>query len=114
MEHVIDAQKKKLGRVASEAALFLMGKNKANFKRNVAIETTVKIINTSKLSVPISKLKNKEYTRYTGYPGGLRISKMEKIVSDKGYAEVMRRAVYGMLPSNKLRSIMMKNLVVSE
>ena len=114
MEHIIDAQEKKLGRVASEAALLLMGKNEPSFKRNVVAKTKVKIVNTSKLSIPVSKLKNKEYTHYTGYPGGLRKNKMEKVISDKGHSEVVRRAVYGMLPANKLRSIVMKNLTISE
>ena len=60
------------------------------------------------------KLKDTKYVSYTGRPGGLREMNMERLVDKKGYSEVLRKAVYGMLPSNRLRAKRMKNLTVSE
>lgn len=112
MEHIIDAQGKKLGRIASEAAKLLMGKNRADFARNNVPDIKVKIINTSKADMNNKKLNNKVYTTYSGYPGGLKQSSMKKIVNDKGMKEVFRKAVIGMLPDNKLKAKMMLNLKI--
>ncbi|MBU4480331.1 50S ribosomal protein L13 [Patescibacteria group bacterium] len=114
MEHTIDATEKKLGRVASEAAILLMGKNKADFEKNIVASVKVNITNASKLNIDPKKLDNKEYKNYSGYPGGLKIRKMKQVIGKKGVSEVVKKAVYGMLPSNKLRAIMMKNLIVTE
>ncbi len=114
MEHTIDASGKKIGRVASEAAVLLRGKDTPAFERNVAPSVTVRIVNASKVSVTAAKLKNKNYKRYSGYPGGLKHTTMERTVEKKGYEEVFKKAVYGMLPANKLRPIFMKNLMVTE
>ncbi|MDQ5969127.1 MAG: large subunit ribosomal protein, partial [Patescibacteria group bacterium] len=54
------------------------------------------------------------YSRYSGYPGGLRQPTMEQVIAKKGYSELFREAVSGMLPKNKLRAKMMKNLIVTE
>lgn len=110
----IDAKGEKLGRVASKAASFLIGKNSTNFTRNKISETEVKIINVSKLEISDKKKSGKVYTRYTGYHGGLRKKKMEDLISKKKYAEIVKKAIYGMLPSNKLRSKIMKKLIVIE
>ena len=56
----------------------------------------------------------KKYERYTGHPGGFRQDTMAKVVEKKGYAEVVKLAVYGMLPANKLRAVIMKNLIITE
>ena len=114
MEYIIDAKDKKLGRVATEAAAILMGKNSVHFVRNAVPAIIVKINNVSKMMITEKKRMTKEYKRYSGYPGGLKIETMEKVVNKKGYSEIMRRAVYKMLPSNKLRAKMMKHLIVSE
>lgn len=114
MEYTIDAQGKKLGRVASEAASLLMGKNRTDFARNVAPNVTVKIINCSKAEVLNKKLDAKVYTTYSGYPGGLKQAGMKKVIRDKGMSEAFRTAVHGILPKNKLRSIMIKNLITVE
>ena len=113
-KYTIDASEKRLGRVASEAAVLLMGKNNPRFRRHILSDTKVEIMNASRLTVTPQKLKSKEYTRYTGYPGGLRKQSMKQVIHKKGYRELLRRAVYGMLPRNKLRSRMMKNLIVKE
>ena len=114
MEHVLDAQNKSLGRVASQAASLLMGKNLVTFARNKAPEVKVKIINASKADIKSKKIGDKNYISYSGYPGGLKTQSMKKVITDKGFKEVFRRAVDGMLPKNKLRSIMIKNLTITD
>ncbi len=114
MEHTIDAKDKSLGRVATAAAVFLMGKDSPTFQRNIAPEVKVKILNASKANISQKKIKEKTYQNYSGYPGGRKVFTMEKLIEKKGYEEVFRKAVRGMLPSNKLRPIMMKNLIVEE
>ena len=115
MEHKIDATNKTVGRVATEAAMVLMGKNTPHYKRNQNPEVTVVIENASKVRITTpKKLKMKTYQRYSGYPGGLKVSTMEEVIEKKGYGEIFRKAVHGMLPANKLRKQMMKNLVINE
>lgn len=114
MKYTLDAENKRIGRIATEAAVFLMGKNKADFARNVIPNVTVEIKNTSKALIDESKRKQKYYSRYSGYPGGLRQPKMEQVIAKKGYSELFKEAVKGMLPKNKLRTKMMNNLVISE
>ncbi|OGD67767.1 50S ribosomal protein L13 [Candidatus Campbellbacteria bacterium RIFOXYC2_FULL_35_25] len=114
MEHTIDATEKKLGRVASEAAILLMGKNSPAFEKNKVADVKVKITNVSKLNVENKKLDNKEYQTYSGYPGGRKVKKMKQVIEKKGYAEVLKLAIYGMLPANKLRSKVLKNLMITE
>lgn len=112
--HTIDATGKKLGRVASEAAMILMGKHKPSFVKHKIMGDEVKIENASKLDIDNKKKDSKIYTRYSGYPGGLKTETMSKVIENKGYKEVVERAVYGMLPNNKLRKQMMKNLEIKE
>ena len=112
MEYTIDATEKKLGRVASEAAILLMGKNSTDFKRNEVAKVKVNITNADKLDLTKKKLDTKEYKRYSGYPGGLKIRKMSQVIDKKGYGEVIEKSVYGMLPANRLRAKIMKNLII--
>lgn len=114
MKYIIDATNKKLGRVASEAAVFLIGKNKTDFARNKVSEIAVEIVNASKADISEKKLLGKKYVRYSGYPGGIKSPTMKNVIEKKGYSEVFTLAVYGMIPSNKLRSKIMKNLTVKE
>jgi large subunit ribosomal protein L13 len=114
MEYTIDATNKSLGRLASEAATILMGKNSASFARNVISTNRVTITNASKLKVSPKKLDEKTYSSYSGYPGGLKESKMAHVVTMKGYKDVVERAIKGMLPDNKLKKEMLKHLVVTE
>ena len=113
-EYTIDALNRTVGRVAYEAAFKLMGKNKADYQPHIVSDVKVSIINTSKAKILAKKLKAKEYMRHSQYPGGQKIETMEKVIEKFGYGEVFKRAVYGMLPKNKLRSIMIKNLSISE
>lgn len=114
MKYTIDAKDRTVGRVATEAAVLLMGKNLKEFKRNVVSDVKVEIKNTSKANIDEKKLLQKTYSRYSGYPGGLRKPTMSQVVAKKGYGEIFREAVSGMLPKNKLRSKMLANLTVTE
>jgi large subunit ribosomal protein L13 len=114
MKYVLDAQNKRVGRVATQAAVYLMGKNLKDFQRNIAPQVVVEIINTSKALIDEKKKEQKTFARYSGYPGGLRKPNMAEVISKKGYREVFREAVWGMLPKNKLRQKMMNNLTVKE
>ena len=113
-KHIIDATNKKLGRVASEAAAILNGKNSTGFARNTVTHSVVLISNASKADISAKKLLQKKYVRYSGYPGGLRSPSMQNVIDKKGYKEIFTLAVYGMIPSNKLRDKIMKNLIVTE
>jgi large subunit ribosomal protein L13 len=113
-KYTLDAENKKIGRVATQAAVYLMGKNVADFKRNGIPAVTVEIKNTSKASIADTKRKDKTYSRYTGYPGGLRQPTMTQVIAKHGYKELFKEAVSGMLPKNKLRQKMMNNLIITE
>ena len=113
-EHIIDATNKSIGRVSTEAAIFLMGKDTPAFSRNMAPDVKVIISNTSKAKISPKKMKEKTYNSYSGYPGGLKTINMEKMIEKKGYMEIFKKSVYGMLPANKLRKVMMKNLIIEE
>lgn len=114
MEKVIDAKNKSLGRVATEAAMALMGKDKAGYRPNVTPTQTVHITNASQANINEKKRGEKIYKRFTGYPSGLKTRTLDEVIVKKGYGEVFEKAIYGMLPNNKLRKIMMKNLKVTE
>jgi len=114
MEIVFDAQNKKLGRLASEAASVLMGKNRTDFSRNRVPQIKVVVKNASKLSITDKKKSTKIYRNYSGYPGGLKDRSLKYLIQDHGMKEAFRIAVRGMLPKNKLRDRMMKNLVVTD
>lgn len=112
--YTIDAKGKRLGAVAGLAARYLMGKNSAGFARNIAPKVRVNITHASALSLDPRKLTQKSYTSYSGYPGGLKVRGMKDVVAKKGYKEVFRKAVKGMLPKNKLQQVMMNNLKIEE
>ena len=110
----IDAKGKSIGRIASAAAIALRGKLVPSFEREVMPKIKVKIINAKSSRMNIGNLRGKKYTRYSGYPGGFKEEMLEEVIAKKGYAEVFRRAVYGMLPGNKSRARIIKNLEVTE
>ncbi len=114
MNYTIDASDKTLGRTASGIAKLLMGKDSASFERNTVAGNKVVVTNASKLKISTTKMKTKTYSSYSGYPGGLKERTMERVIEKKGYSEIFRKAVYGMLPINKLRDKMIKNLTISE
>jgi len=114
MTYTVDATDRAVGRVASEVAMKLRGKDTVSFERHKLPNVQVTIVNASKARITEKKKGEKEYTRYTGYPGGLRKEKMAKTIEKKGFQEVFRKAVYGMLPDNKLRAVAMKRLTIKE
>ena len=114
MEHIIDAQNKKVGRVASEAAHLLMGKNSTSYKRNAAPNVEVHITNAAKAAIDDKKKGQKIYYCHSGYPGGIKAEYLDEVIAKKGFREIFRRAVYGMLPTNKLRAKMIKNLKITD
>lgn len=113
-KHTIDAKGKKIGRIATEAAHYLMGKNTAHFAKNVAPDIEVEIVNAGAIDIHPKKYVQKEYKRYSGYPGGLKHTKLQDVIEKKGHEEVIRKAVYGMLPGNRLRAVRMKKLTITK
>lgn len=113
-KYSLDAKGQKLGRLAAEAAKILMGKNSTDFVRNAIPDVEVEILNAASLDIPEKKKEEESFKYYSGYPGGLRHEKLGMTLDKKGIKEVFRMTVHGMLPKNKLRSKMIKNLKVSE
>ena len=112
-EYTIDATGKRLGRVATEAASVLLGKDQVDFTRHQATDVIVTITNASKMDIP-EKKKDEEYQTYSGYPGGRKVETLGHLADRRGYTEVLRRSIAGMLPKNKLQAVRMKNLTISE
>lgn len=112
-EYIIDATGKRLGRVATEAATVLLGKNSPAFVKNKPAEVTVTIAHASKLDISDRRGKD-EFQTYSGHPGGRKVETLEHLATRRGYGEVVRRVVSGMIPKNKLHTPRMKNLVVTE
>ncbi|OHA13953.1 MAG: 50S ribosomal protein L13 [Candidatus Tagabacteria bacterium RIFCSPLOWO2_01_FULL_39_11] len=107
----LDAKNKSLGRVATEAAVLLRGKNEPDFSPNKIPATIVKITNISKIKLTGNKLNQKKYANYSGYPGGLKYTAMKDLFS-KNPEEIFKKAIWGMLPKNKSRKIIIKNLIM--
>jgi len=112
--YTIDASGKTLGRVSTLAASYLMGKNSVNYARNKVLDIKVEIINASKTKMSEKRAKETLHEKYSGYPGGLKFSTNEEIIKKKGWAGLYELSVSGMLPGNKLKPKMMKNLKVTE
>jgi large subunit ribosomal protein L13 len=110
----IDAENKALGRIAAQAAKVLLGKHKPTFAKNVVDQDGVKIINASKIWISGTKAGSKTYLRYSGYAGGLKEETYDMLVARKGHEEVIRQAVKGMLPKNRLQAKRMKMLSIEK
>lgn len=113
-EKVIDATGKTLGRIATAVAFSLIGKDKPSFERNQYSGSFVKVLNASKIKITVKKLEGIVHKRYSGYRGGLRLMKGTEVKEKKGMSEMLRHAVYQMLPKNKLQKEMLKNLKIEE
>lgn len=109
--HHIDVKGKTLGRVATEIALLLMGKNKAYFVRNLDCGDYVVITNAKDIKVSGKKEEQKTYYRHSGYPGGFKAETLKELRARKP-EEIIMHAVKGMLPDNRLRAKMLKRLFV--
>ena len=114
MKYTIDAQGKKIGRVASSAAALLMGKSSVAFAKNKVTPVSVEIVNAAKTDMSAVKKQNDKYVTYTGHRGGLISESLGELIVRQGMTEVYRRAILRMIPDNKLRKGRMKNLIIKE
>jgi large subunit ribosomal protein L13 len=108
---IIDAEGAVLGRIASLVASMLRGKHKTNFTPHVDCGDNVIVINAEKVALTGKKWSDKEYIRYTGYPGGQRFTTAEEMLKKNPIA-LIEMAVKGMLPRNRLGSALYRNLHV--
>ena len=113
-EYKFDAKGEKIGRLASQIATVLMGKDDPNYAPNKVADVKVLVENASQLDISEKKKDEEIYDRYSGYPGGRKEISLRKLIEKKGYGEPLKNAIYGMLPKNKLRDLMMKNLTINE
>ena len=108
---IVDAENEILGRLASNVAYILRGKDKVNFTPHVDTGDNVIIINAEKIKLTGNKVAEKEYVRHTGYPGGQRFA-TPKLLLTKRPTEIVRMAVSGMLPKNKLGDALRRNVFI--
>jgi large subunit ribosomal protein L13 len=111
--HLVDLKDKILGRSASDIAQLLMGKSKANFVRNLDLGDYVVVINAKEVKVTGKKETLKTYYRHSGFPGGFKAQTLQELRKKKP-TEIIRHAVSGMLPQNRLKASMLKRLYVFE
>lgn len=109
--YLVDAEGKILGRLATQVALLLSGKRKINYTPHVDNGDFVVVVNASKIATTGDKLQQKLYTHYSGYPSGLKTKNLETLLKTRP-TEVIRHAVKGMLPKNRLGSNMIIRLKV--
>lgn len=108
---VVDADGKVLGRLAAKVATIIRGKHRAIYTPHVDTGDFVVVLNAQKIRVTGRKLKQKQYLRYSGYPGGLKATSLEVMLQTKP-TEVIRRAVQRMLPAGPLHRDMLKKLKI--
>ncbi len=108
---VINAEGKILGRLATEVAILLRGKRKPEFAHFVDCGDFVVVINAEKVNVTGKKLEQKKYYSHSGYPGGLKVKTLKELLDTKP-EEVVRKAVWGMIPKGKLGRAVYKKLKV--
>ncbi len=109
--HLIDAEGRTLGRLASEIAQLLRGKNKPQYTPHIDTGDFVVVVNAEKVVVTGKKAEQKVYRRHTGYPGGLKERSYEQMLERKP-TEILRRAVNGMMPKTRLGRQQFKKLKV--
>lgn len=109
--HLIDAKDQILGRVSTQIAELLMGKGKPYFVRNLDCGDFVVVINAKEVKVTGKKETQKKYYRYSGYPGGFKAEALQDL-RQRRPNEVIKHAVSGMLPQNRLKSKMLKRLLI--
>ena len=110
---LVNAEGKTLGRLATKVAQLIMGKGKACFARDQIVGDYVVIINAGKVKVSGRKAEQKTYTRYSGYPGGLKSTVYEDLIEKKP-TDIVTRAVSRMLPKNLIGEEMRRRLRVFE
>ena len=107
----IDAAGKVLGRLASQIAILLRGKHKPNFVPYLDMGDFVIVKNVAQIRLTGKKIEKKKYFRHTGYLGGLKETPLKKLFKENP-AQVLKKAVFGMLPKNKLRAKIIKRLKI--
>ncbi|MEK7555269.1 MAG: 50S ribosomal protein L13 [Patescibacteria group bacterium] len=112
MDITIDAKNKKLGRLASEIASFLQGKNDPKHESRFEGDNRVIVKNIGKIEISGRKIKDKVYYHHTTQIGHLKKQTFQQVWDKLGPAEVLRRAVVGMLPKNKLQAKRIKRLII--
>lgn len=113
-EKKIDAQGRRLGVVAAEAARYLLGKHSPAFEKRIAFPIQVKVVNARLMDISEKKRLQEVYKTYSGYPGGQKEETLGHLAARRGYGEALTRTIGGMLPKNKLHKVRMKNLSIQE
>lgn len=111
MNHELNAENQIFGRLASKVVLILRGKTRPNFDPAKMPQEKVLVSNIAKLRFSGKKLSQKLYHHYSGYPGGLKTRSLEK-EWPKNPVKIFKKTVYDMLPKNRLRDRVIKNLTV--
>ena len=114
MKYTIDAKGMSLGRVASQIAALLNGKSLVSQAKNRVADVTVEVNNASGVKVTGLKMSKSVHKNFSGYPGGLKETPLNKVVEKHGFKALITHAVNGMLPKNKLQGERMKNLVIND
>ncbi|HNV05419.1 MAG TPA: 50S ribosomal protein L13 [Petrotogaceae bacterium] len=109
--YLVDAQGKTLGRLASQVSKILQGKNKPTYTPHIDTGDFVIIVNAEKICVSGRKMTQKVYYRHTGFPGGLKVSKITEVF-DKKPERVLEMAIKGMMPKSILSKHMIKKLKI--
>jgi large subunit ribosomal protein L13 len=109
--YLVNAEGKVLGRLSTELAKILKGKNKPTYTPHLDTGDFVVVVNAGKVTLTGKKLKDKIYYHHTGYPGGIKQINAEKLLAKKP-TEMIRMAVRGMLPKNSLGRQMLRKLKV--
>ncbi len=112
--YTIDASGRTMGRVATEVAKALMGKADADYTPHIRSVVKVTVTNAGKLRISEKKRLQKSYTRYSGYPGGLKRESLGSLVGRGGNRAALKKAIDGMLPRNTMRVARLKNLTINE
>jgi large subunit ribosomal protein L13 len=114
IKHTIDAEGKPLGRVASAAAHLLMEKDMPSYEKHKKEGVRVHVMNAAKMKMTEKRAGMIRYARASGYPGNLKKESIGALRDRRGMSEVVRRAVKGMLPNNKLRPATLKRLSITD
>jgi large subunit ribosomal protein L13 len=109
--YVVDAEDRPLGRLATQVAGILKGKHRAEYSPHLDLGDHVVVVNAEKVYLSGRKRQQKTYWSYSGYPGGLRYRQLDEVMR-KDPSRVVRHAVKGMLPSNRLGRRLLKKLKV--
>ena len=109
--YVVDAEGKHLGRLATEIVRVLRGKNKPQYTPHVDVGDFVVVVNADRVAVTGRKAEQRVYRRYSGYPGGMKETSYEQMLARKP-TEVLRKAVYGMMPKTRLARKQFKKLKI--